>query len=1302
MARATVTPGRELEKMTRTRTLSARCWLLLPWISMACASGNARSETERGAAREAAAGADRWGAEGNLEQPLVSLLGTQHGRWLAARLDPSSARAGGSAAVGLPLGALAPARSGDWGSPDVAALLPELAHEAFQLRPPGSRWSVGVALRGARAVPRRELGGASVYVGGARGGATLVLAAGAYGVEDFIAFESAPDEAAVEYDVALDPLVAGLRLVARTLELLDAGGAPRVRVEPPFVIGADGRVASAELAVSGCAVDESPAPPWGRAPVAPGAAVCRVRVSWDGSALRYPALLDPTWSLAGSMSEPRERFASLRLEDGRVLVAGGVGSVTGEPSASAELYDPATETWSVTGSLSMARSDFTLSARASSGALAVGGDGIDGALDAVELYDPVSGAWTAGPSLPAPSAGHAAVTLEDGSLLIAGGSGEPARLGANATSWSPAASLLTEEAGATLTALTDGGALLVGPNAPSLSRYFPDEDLWLPAGEALAARSGHTATRLLDGQVLIVGGSSGQSGGTQSVELYDPSTASSRFVGATSEPRTGHSATLLDDGRVAVVGGLAVSGASGTELYDPEWGTWTTGPGTLDGRVLHRAELLADGSVLAIGGEAPDGRVLASAQRLDAAPVATVISEYKLPPQLDTDITGAAVTELWAAVARPATLVEGRRYPLLVFLHGNHGTCGTGENPRSDFDCTYTTQGFCPEGFVVAPSHRGYDYVATELAARGFVVVSVNANRGITCGGGEEGDFGFNLARGKLLLKHLQVLSEWDRGVSEPPESLGVSLLGKLDFTQVGMMGHSRGGEGVRAAYEQYRDAGSPWPARIVAPVVFRGLFEIGPVDGQTSRVLNADGTAWTVLLPMCDGDVSNLQGVRPFDRMLELGTELRETPKSTYIAWGTNHNYFNSEWQESDSPGCADHRALFESGPGITGSAEQRQIGLRSMLAFFSANVGAQRNPSLEAHFDPTTPLLSNTRIDRGFTPALRPNRGITLEDFSGPSGQTARGQAMTAQNLVVTHTGVPEHDGVLDAASLTFDGADGEPAADERFLEIPISAAPEGVDLSGYTHLEFRTGRERGENFLAPTPLSVRLINADGSLSEALDAASYAIRLDGPVGGPYNAHVVLQTARLPLTDFVGATRDALRAVRFELPGPDGAAVFIASVRASLGTGSLSPVQATGVPARPDTRTPSGGDIARLPGGNGSQVLPGERPPVVRELNVEGNSVVAVRNADDQNVEIEVLTEQPFRPLDDQLVLQIGDVRCTRSRHPDGNLERAVFTLDADSFAAARDGATIVVRYASNDVRQWEFGPLEKARLLP
>ena len=94
-------------------------------------------------------------------------------------------------------------------------------------------------------------------------------------------------------------------------------------------------------------------------------------------------------------------------------------------------------------------------------------------------------------------------------------------------------------------------------------------------------------------------------------------------------------------------------------------------------------------------------------------------------------------------------------------------------------------------------------------------------------------------------------------------------------------------------------------------PVNFEGIFEIGPVDGQTGRILNAEGLAWNVLLPMCDGDVFNLQGVRVFDRMLRNRIDNPATQKSTFTVWGANHNFYNTEWQQSDSPGCLGHRRL-------------------------------------------------------------------------------------------------------------------------------------------------------------------------------------------------------------------------------------------------------------------------------------------------------------------------------------------------------------------------------------------------------
>src|SRR6185369_14457442 len=233
----------------------------------------------------------------------------------------------------------------------------------------------------------------------------------------------------------------------------------------------------------------------------------------------------------------------------------------------------------------------------------------------------------------------------------------------------------------------------------------------------------------------------------------------------------------------------------------------------------------------------------------DLPPVgAATVTEYKFPAAVDSMVSPDYAVELWASFHRPATLTAGRRYPLVVFMHGNHPTCGTGVNPRRDDRNDYATTGACPANYVVVPSHRGYDYIAQDLAARGYFVVSMNTNRGINAGTGTADD-GFVIGpRGRLLLRHLERLARWDAGSEATPASLGISLAGRIDFAQVGLMGHSRGGEGVRFAYNEYRRAGSPWPPLIASPVTFRGVFEIGPTDELVAgQAVNATGTAWNV-----------------------------------------------------------------------------------------------------------------------------------------------------------------------------------------------------------------------------------------------------------------------------------------------------------------------------------------------------------------------------------------------------------------------------------------------------------------------
>src|SRR5262249_12055518 len=149
------------------------------------------------------------------------------------------------------------------------------------------------------------------------------------------------------------------------------------------------------------------------------------------------------------------------------------------------------------------------------------------------------------------------------------------------------------------------------------------------------------------------------------------------------------------------------------------------------------------------------------------------VREYRFPPAIDPAVLPDRATEIWARSYWTQDSRAPGPMPIVVILHGNHATCGRGAAPRVDDNCGYTSGGACPSGYVVVPNHAGYDYLAENLASWGFFVVSINANRGITCGGGVAGDAGLNLARGRLILRHLGLLREWStRGGA--PESLGV------------------------------------------------------------------------------------------------------------------------------------------------------------------------------------------------------------------------------------------------------------------------------------------------------------------------------------------------------------------------------------------------------------------------------------------------------------------------------------------------------------------------------------------------
>ncbi len=136
------------------------------------------------------------------------------------------------------------------------------------------------------------------------------------------------------------------------------------------------------------------------------------------------------------------------------------------------------------------------------------------------------------------------------------------------------------------------------------------------------------------------------------------------------------------------------------------------------------------------------------------------INDYAIEASNDSKVMLNALTDVRGRLYLPKKEGAGP-FPVLVFLHGNHGTCGiTNETTgvRSNQSSQFTSTGVCPEGWTESPSYAGYEYIAKNLASFGYATISLNANLGITAGPGT-----LIKERGKLVLKHLAMLTKWNR-----------------------------------------------------------------------------------------------------------------------------------------------------------------------------------------------------------------------------------------------------------------------------------------------------------------------------------------------------------------------------------------------------------------------------------------------------------------------------------------------------------------------------------------------------------
>lgn len=353
--------------------------------------------------------------------------------------------------------------------------------------------------------------------------------------------------------------------------------------------------------------------------------------------------------------------------------------------------------------------------------------------------------------------------------------------------------------------------------------------------------------------------------------------------------------------------------------------------------------------------------------------------EYHL---LDQAVPGVPfATSLFGVVRHPRDLTSGP-FPLVLFMHGNHGNC----RPASlDEDECETREGHECEspGFSTTPNAQGYIYLQDTLSSQGYVTVSVSANA-LNC------RMDFIGERVQLILEHLRRWATWGSAGGGAPFARLFS--GALDLSQVALVGHSRGGEAVATAPAELR--ATPIPGVSLASV-----FAIGPTDYHTPR---PSGVPYAVLLPGCDADVRTLEGLLQYDRGLD-PSDPHE--RAQVLIVGANHNYFNTEWRFDDN----ERLTRVCSNAQQVGAPAQRGMLEPVLTDWVLSTTASGRAPSyLRAQSDTPALIDAWADVDLDLRWSYAAASRLVLDDFAGPGAPDVneRGGANTYLGFIASIT--------------------------------------------------------------------------------------------------------------------------------------------------------------------------------------------------------------------------------------------------------------------------------------------------------
>lgn len=236
-------------------------------------------------------------------------------------------------------------------------------------------------------------------------------------------------------------------------------------------------------------------------------------------------------------------------------------------------------------------------------------------------------------------------------------------------------------------------------------------------------------------------------------------------------------------------------------------------------------------------------------------------------------------------------------FPVILMVHGNH-----------------TMEYF---------STSGYDYLGKLLASRGFITISVDQDFINYSNRFGSPNRNYEL-RAWMMLQHLVHLQNMNETANHP-------LYEKIDFQQVALVGHSRGGQAVHMAADYTTFFDDEDLLSSMENVEIKAVVGIAPTDKTVDKKRsNIHNTSYLLLHGARDADVSSFRD-RPFYRTT-FDADYDGFKASLYIE-DANHTHFNADWGSMD---LSFPRGIFLNQKQTLDPEDQQQIAKVYLSAFF------------------------------------------------------------------------------------------------------------------------------------------------------------------------------------------------------------------------------------------------------------------------------------------------------------------------------------------------------------------------------